>query len=135
MELPCPTAVSDRSIPLFEKEGPGEICQIILQKIPLIPPFCKGGCNSARADPIQNDAFWTRVPVPPYFAFSSSSKVLSKNCSDANLLFIDRRITNLGEYRFESLRAKGRAAAEKDFYETDNYPATAWHLSCRQMRP
>jgi hypothetical protein len=40
------SARSNGSIPLFEKEGPGEICRIALWKeIPLVPPFAKGDVN------------------------------------------------------------------------------------------
>ena len=38
-----------RSIPLFEKEGRGEIFRNGLKQIPLNPLFEKGGCESARA--------------------------------------------------------------------------------------
>jgi hypothetical protein len=32
--------------PPFEKEGHGRFAELLADQIPLIPPFCKGGCKS-----------------------------------------------------------------------------------------
>ena len=42
MELPCLTAVSDRSIPLFEKRGQGRFVKLFSRKSPSFPLFVKG---------------------------------------------------------------------------------------------
>jgi hypothetical protein len=52
-------------LPLFEKEGLGEICSA--KKSPSFPLFLKGGCRSARADPIQKGCVLDKVKLGGIF--------------------------------------------------------------------